>query len=241
MPSAPSAAPTQLNNMRAQEFTAEAEVGTANARAIAARLAAAGYKKLGSGADATVWAKDEANVIKILMPADPADTVGATRTFMKFYDFCQQHQNVSCLPKFQLIGGAHHSTFEIGDSIYTQIAMERLNPIPSGSFEEAMVWILSDLATQQNPWEQILALISDEKTWEGFAYPEKVEKVLIAIDQWDDHDRAEYQLLFMVMQMLYATGRINKMGWDLHTENVMMRKDGTLVIVDPWFASTEGT
>lgn len=227
--------------MRAHEITTEAEVGTANAKAIAAKLAAAGYKKLGSGADATVWAKDEANVIKILMPADAANTAGATRTFMKFYDFCQQHQNVSCLPKFQEIGGTHHAAFTIGDRTYTQIAMERLNPIPSGSLEEAMVWILSDFATQQNPWEQVIAHIRDASTWEGFAYPEKVEKVLAAIEQWDDHDRAEYQLLFMVMQMLYATGRINKMGWDLHTENVMMRKDGTLVIVDPWFASTEGT
>jgi hypothetical protein len=39
--------------------------------------------------------------------------------------------------------------------------------------------------------------------------------------------------------MLYHTGSINKIGWDLHTENVMQRKDGTLVIIDPWFAINE--
>jgi hypothetical protein len=35
---------------------------------ITKKLQSAGYKKLGSGADATVWAKDDNYVIKILMP-----------------------------------------------------------------------------------------------------------------------------------------------------------------------------
>lgn len=220
--------------MRAEEF-AEAESHTPNAREIESTLTRAGYKKLGSGVDATVWAKDEATVIKILMP-DAAGNA-ATKAFMKFYEFSQQHPNVPCLPKFREIGGVHHAPFVIGDTAYTQIAMERLYPIPSGSFEEAMVWILSDLATQPATWEQVLHIISDEATWEGFAYPDKILTVLRTIDQWDGVDRAEYGLLFTVMQMLYATGRINKMGWDLHTENVMQRKNGSLVIVDPWFAA----
>jgi len=42
------------------------------------------------------------------------------------------------------------------------------------------------------------------------------------------------------MSLLYNTGRINKIGWDLHTENVMQRSDGTLVIIDPWFSTVEG-
>lgn len=220
--------------MRAKEFT-EAESNTLNAREIESTLTRAGYKKLGSGVDATVWAKDEATVIKILMPDAAGDS--ATKTFMKFYEFSQQHQDVPCLPKFREIGGVHHTPFVIGDTEYTQIAMERLYPIPDGSFEEAMVWILSDLATQRTTWERALEIISDEETWEGFAYPDKVVAVLRTIDQWDDQDRAEYGLLFTVMQMLYITGRINKMGWDLHTENVMQRKNGSLVIVDPWFAA----
>jgi hypothetical protein len=221
--------------MRAKEFT-EAESDTPNARKIESTLTRAGYKKLGSGVDATVWSKDEDTVIKILMPDSGGDS--ATKTFMKFYEFSQQHQNVPCLPKFREIGGVHHAPFMIGDTEYTQIAMERLYPIPSGSFEEAVVWILSDLATQRTTWERVLQIVSDEATWEGFAYPDKVAAVLRTIDQWDDRDRAEYGLLFTVMQLLYTTGRINKMGWDLHTENVMQRKNGSLVIVDPWFADT---
>lgn len=224
--------------MRLHDFT-EAERDTPNAREIAATLSRAGYKKLGSGADATVWAKDEDTVIKILMPDSGGDA--AVNAFMKFYEFSQQHQDLPCLPKFREIGGAHHAPFMIGDTAYTQIAMERLYPIPSGSFKEAMVWILSDLATSRITWEQALSIISKESTWEGFPYPEKIEAVLRTIDQWDDRDRVEYELLFTVMQMLYATGRINKMGWDLHTENVMQRKNGTLVIIDPWFSEDQAT
>jgi len=221
--------------MRAQEFT-EAEVGTPNAQALEAGLKAAGYQKLGTGADATVWSKDEATVIKILMPDEPNSAT--ERTFLKFYEFCQQNTNVPNLPKFRKIGGVHHAPFMIGDTQYTQIAMERLYPIPSGSFEEAMIWILSDLAQVQQPWEQVLARVSDESTWEGFSGESKIDKILQTIDQWDDRDRHEWGVLFMVMQILYATGRINKMGWDLHTETVMQRKDGTLVIIDPRFSAT---
>ena len=222
--------------MRAQEF-AEAERDTANAREIESTLTRAGYNKLGSGADATVWAKDEDTIIKILMPDVATDA--ATAAFMKFYEFSQQHQDLPCLPKFREIGGVHHAPFVIGNTEYTQIAMERLHAIPSGSFEEAMIWILSDLAKQPITWTQALKIISDEATWENFAYPEKISAVLRTIDQWDDQDRVEYELLFNVMQLLYATGQINKMGWDLHTENVMQRKNGSLVIIDPWFAAVE--
>jgi hypothetical protein len=43
------------------------------------------------------------------------------------------------------------------------------------------------------------------------------------------------------MKLLYQSGKINKFGWDLHTENVMQRSNGELVIVDPWFANSKGS
>jgi hypothetical protein len=45
-----------------------------------------------------------------------------------------------------------------------------------------------------------------------------------------------YKLLFTTMQMLYMAGKQAGLGWDLHTENVMIRRDGTLVIVDPFYS-----
>ena len=50
----------------------------------------------------------------------------------------------------------------------------------------------------------------------------------------NEQERLKYEVLFKLMTLLYHTGRINKVGWDLHTENAMMRGD-TIVITDPWF------
>ena len=225
--------------MRATDFVREAETGTPAAKEIEAKLTRAGYSKLGSGADATVWTKDEDTVIKILMPDEPSDS--ATLAFLKFYEFTQQHSNLSCLPKFREIGGAHHSFFMIGDVQYTQIAMERLYPIPSGSFEETMVWILSDMATGKQEWDEVVNIIHDPQTWKDFEGKGKLDTVIDTIDNWDDRTYNDWGILFSVMQMLYLTGQINRFGWDLHTENVMMRKSGSLVIIDPWFAINEGS
>ena len=54
-------------------------------------------------------------------------------------------------------------------------------------------------------------------------------------------EKEKYHYLYELMRLVYATGQINKVGWDLHTENVMMRKNGELVIIDPWFAMNEGS
>jgi hypothetical protein len=224
--------------MKIRDIT-EAEVGTPNANAIAAKLKAAGYKKLGSGADATVWAKDEHSVIKILMPDET--TSQAENIFLKFYEFCQSHQDVDCLPKFKEIGGAHHTTFVMGDAEYRQIAMERLVPIKRNTFEEAMVWILSDFADKKVQWEDVIPQLEAVDTWQNSAGVMKRMPQLIAQKKNDPEFNAVYGTLFTVMQVLYLTGKINKFGWDLHTENVMQRKNGTLVIIDPWFAMNEGT
>ena len=223
--------------MKIQEI-AEAESGTPNARAIATRLRTAGYKKLGSGVDSTVWSKDTESVIKILMPdhtTNQAETI-----FLKFYEFCQSHKNINCLPKFRQIGGAHHTTFVIGDTEYRQIAMERLFPLTRDTFEEAMVWILSDFADKQVKWEDVVPHLEAVDTWQHSDGFMRQMPAMIRQKKNDAEFNAVYGTLFNVMQVLYFTGKINKFGWDLHTENVMQRKNGTLVIIDPWFAVHEG-
>jgi hypothetical protein len=214
------------------QFAAEAEHGTDTAKEIEKHFKKAGYKKLGTGADANVYAKDEQNVIKILMPEDPSTQ--SERVFNKFYEFSAEHNDIKNLPKFNSV-----SKFDVLDKEYTVINMERLYPIENNSFEEAMVWILSDLAIQRINWNEALQIIQDETTWENFTGNIPLEEIFNRIDNLDDVDKAEYGLLFTLMTLLYHTGRINKIGWDLHTENVMQRKDGTLVIIDPWFAITE--
>jgi len=41
-------------------------------------------------------------------------------------------------------------------------------------------------------------------------------------------------LLIQTLTELYLTGSKNKYRWDLHSDNIMVRKDGTPVINDPW-------
>lgn len=211
----------------------EAEKYTSASREIRTSLRRAGYKLLGSGVDATVWAKKSGPVIKIIMPDTAEGSGSAGETFMKFYEFCKAHSDLENLPRFS---DKEVEVFQADGKDYVMVTMERLRPIPNGSFEEAMVWILSELATTKRTWEQAQQVINDEQTWinyEGGATP---EQILGAWDQLDFKDKLEYEILFKLMTLLWHKGRINKVGWDLHTENAMMRDD-TIVLTDPWFNS----
>lgn len=209
----------------------EAETRTLASTQIRTNLRKAGYKLLGSGADATVWAKKSGPVTKIIMPDDGQGAGLAGDTFMKFYEFCKEHEGYDNLPRFS---DNEVEVFEADGKDYIMITMERLAPIPNGSFQEAMVWILSDLATKTMSWQQALQIISNEKTWMHYDEGMDPVQILQTIDSLDQRDLLEYEVLFKLMTLLYHRGRINKIGWDLHTENAMMRGD-TIVITDPWF------
>lgn len=206
-------------------------------------LQRAGYNLLGVGQDATVWAKDEQSVIKIIMPEGGEDLSGATETFYRFYEFCQQYQELECLPRFVNISAQHHhATFAVDGKQYMMVGMERLQPIPNGSIDEALVWIMSDLATQRLNWDQALEIMKRPETWSNWGEDgtASTESVMKFIGNMGRMSYGRYGLLFTVMVLLYHTGRINRQGWDLHTENVMQRANGTLVITDPWFTVRTG-
>lgn len=213
----------------------EADSKSQYAHEIALKLQAAGYKKLGIGADATVWSKDDNYVIKILMPDDPSSQ--AERVFQKFYEFCQQHPKLSCLPKFNEV-----NTIDIGGKDYTQIEMEKLTPIINNTFEEAMVWALSDMVSKNLSWETVVQELLNPKTWYG-GMTRVMRKMPIFVRQRMNSPEFNktYSQLYEVMRHLYQTGEINDFGWDLHTENVMQRSNGQLVIIDPWFIATKGS
>ena len=222
-------------NMHWAPEVSEAESGTPNAREIARQLKSAGYKQLGSGVDATVWAKDTSHVIKILMPDDANSH--AEQVFQKFYEFSQSHQDIDCVPKFHMV-----NKIDIGDREYTQIEMEHLYPIRKNSLEEALVWILSDYAVSGEPWRQVAGELADPATWETYSGrigPKLAE--LVTVNFKNPKILSMYSMLYAVMKLLYQSGHINKFGWDLHTENVMQRNNGQLVIIDPWFHINEKT
>lgn len=227
-----------------EEDVDEAESGTPEAREIVATLKKAGYKQLGSGADATVWMKDAGQVVKIVMP-ESQDITQAAFTFKKFYEFCMQHQDLACLPKFIPIQGQAHTEFILGNKQYMQISMEQLKKIPRNSLSEGIVWFFSDYVSNGVPWEKASSELSSPKIWYEFngRYANQLAEKWINLSQLPKNKTkyAEIRLLYLVMELLYRTGKINKMYWDLHTENAMMRNDGTIVIIDPWFERYSGT
>lgn len=214
----------------------EAETGTTNAREISNQLRAVGYSHVGSGADATVWAKDDSHVIKILMPEDAGSK--AEQIFRKFYEFSMAHQDLACVPRFNEV-----NTIDINGKDYTQIEMEKLSPIQTDSFVEGLIWFLSDYTSSSESWETIERELAEPNTWEIYSpkYANTFAKVWKSLleNPASKKTYAMYKQLYTVMQILYNTGRINKFGWDLHTANVMQRQNGQPVIIDPWFS--EGT
>ena len=216
----------------------EAEVGTTNAKTIANQLKAAGYSNVGSGADSTVWAKDENYIIKILMPEDLGSK--AEQVFRKFYEFAMSHQDLACMPRFNEV-----NTVDINGKDYTQIEMERLNPIEKGTFMEGVVWFFSDFCQAKETWNKVDHAMGLSDTWEWYPYTKNSKSIVnVYVRQWQDlmyneKSYAMYKQLYNSMSVLYNTGMINKFGWDLHTADVMQRKNGQPVIIDPWFS--EGT
>jgi len=216
----------------------EAEVGTTNAETIVTQLKAAGYSNVGTGADSTVWAKDENYIIKILMPEDLGTK--AEQVFRKFYEFAMSHQDLACMPRFNEV-----NTIDINGKDYTQIEMERLAPIEKGTFMEGVIWFFSDFCQARESWDKVDHAMGLSDTWEWYPYAKSSKSIAnVYVRQWQDlmYDKKSYSMyreLYNVMKLLYNTGTINKFGWDLHTANVMQRSNGQPVIIDPWFS--EGT
>ena len=231
-------------NMTWAPEVSEAAVGPAF-KEIVGHLKSLGYEHIGSGADARVWAKEASYVIKILMPDKPNGA--AEHVFKKFYEFCESNPTLTCLPVFNEV-----NTIDIAGADYIQIDMERLSPIAKFSFEEAVIWYFSDFVQAQDPWNAVDYALGLPDTWEDY-FGTRKDKTKLATnfantwqslsgsDGANPQKLQELKTLYKVLSMLYSTGKINKFGWDVHTENVMQRGNGELVITDPWFAEFLGS
>lgn len=197
-------------------------------------LTAQGYKKLGAGVDATVWTKDSKTAIKIIMPKPYSAMSEASKTFFKFYNFCMQHPDIENLPRFiSMEGNQHHAKFSIDNKEFVMIAMEKLNKIPGGTFSEAIVWMMSDLVKTKKTWEAAYAEMLKLRSWTLFSEMDPKE-IITRLKNLDSATMSKLKIFYTIMLKLYTEGLVNRFSWDLHTNNVMMRGDGTLVIIDPW-------
>lgn len=221
--------------MRKSEFVTEYERRTDNSKEIFAQLQQAGYTYLGGGQDATVWGRDEGEVLKVLMPSENKERAEAS--FLIFFNACVSMPNNPYVPKF--VG--EYEVFEINGTSYMQITMERLHPIAENSFEQALVWALSDVSGDDyyEDWNSLTDYLLNDDTWSGCDLPitDEMPEIVWEKMRGSGDFREQCEGLFDTMRTLYNVAESNDLGWDLHTENVMQRKDGTLVITDPFFTS----
>jgi len=187
---------------------------------INAALKKAGYEFIGKGYDAQVWMKDEGTVVKILMPE--AQENEAIESFKDFYKFVKSNPSVN-LPVFKKVDGREVFKFTIKGKPFMQFGMEQLYPIKEGSLDEWVVWMMADLSAKGMDW----ASAKDDMMAERGKFAKE-------FGAQNDSKMNEYKSLYDTLTKLYKAGMKKGYGWDPHTENVMRRSDGTLVITDPW-------
>lgn len=200
-----------------------------------------GYKKIGSGTDATVWAPKDGSdfVIKFVVSTDDGEI--AEEVFNEFYEYCKSHKSNPHLPKFH-----EKNQVEIDGTNYLQIDMERLIPIKD-PFIEAVVYHFSDYASDDLTWKEVCSNLGSEEsadkseeTWQTYktrnsdvsriARISSKKMVARFIDEQDQHKK-----LYETMKKLFKIGMKKSFFWDLHTANLMQRPNGDIVIIDPWF------
>ena len=214
-PNKPAAKDWLYNQKKVDEAQMD-EVG----KFINAALKKAGYKFIGSGYDAQVWMKDEGTVVKILMPESQENE--AIESFKTFYKFVKANSSPN-LPVFKKVDGREVFKFSIKGKPFMQFGMEQLHPIKKNSLDEWVVWIMADLSAKGMGWNEAKDSMMSEKG--------KFAKQFAA---QNDSKMNEYMSVYNTLLKLYKVGMKKGYGWDPHTENVMQRKDGTLVITDPW-------
>jgi len=177
-----------------------------------------GYKFLGKGVDQSAYSEPgTGKVLKIFgTQSNTRGTGGETlstdqKMFVTYAKYCMQNANNPYLPKFD-----GFERFVFNDHTYFQIRMEHLSD--SGDLGYA-VWDI----------ERMVKRIG-AKTSQVFSQEEKDSWKLLVKKLGIDGTK----LLMKTIIHLHAAGKKKGYGFDLHNENVMVRGDGTPVIVDPW-------
>jgi hypothetical protein len=198
-------------------------------RELKSQLSQAGYKSIGKGADAIVFAKKtDPNVIKVLIGEKDSHTDSAAKGFLAFVKFCRSLSSPH-LPKFGEI-----SQIQVGSEVMHQVILERLYNLTED--EKDVVWFMAQAVANHRPWESIMERIHSHGAEADAEYQAQVQaekaKYLKIVQKHQD--------VFVVMQKLHDHANILKtVSMDLlndEGQNIMKRKDGTWVITDPYVA-----
>jgi hypothetical protein len=132
--------------------------------------------------------------------------------------YCNMHSGNKFLPKFSGI-----ESFHWGSDVYLQIRQERLYDLEKD--QKRTIESMAMMARRKVPFETM-----DEKyTNNNYADTRASWKQIK--EKIDDKD-----LRLFYQTMIDISNIANQKNWayDLHGDNIMMRRDGTPVILDPW-------
>ena len=170
---------------------------------------------MGAGVDQTAYLEPGTGyVLKIFGTQGGKDFSQDQKMFFKFAKFCMKNQDNPFLPRFY-----GYESFEFKGKTYLQIRTEQL---------------FKNKKLQQAVYE--LGAIVRRDHQRGYIHPDTpgsikmIKKNILNAVKTPDR----FELLIQTLNKLYSTGSKNKYRWDLHSDNIMVRKDGTPVINDPW-------
>jgi hypothetical protein len=164
-----------------------------------------GYKYIGKGVDQSAYIEPGTGyILKIFGTQGSKDFSKDHKMFFKWAKFCMRHQDNPFLPRFY-----GYESFMFGGHRYLQIRTEHLFKNPDT--------------------QRAVALLSE------FDYTEKFrlnDQRVLKLAKKLGPDK--FKLLYETLKILHKKGKKKHYWWDLHADNVMVRKNGTPVINDPW-------
>jgi len=212
--------------MRSQEFVPdqaiqEYERDTPRAAKIERTLTRAGYTKLGGGVESTAWGREDGPVIKVIMPSEGSGTDLAMKSFLRFYKLTRKKPSPHW-PRFQALRDeagrvSDFAEFTIDGKKYVQIGVERLAELNDG---EALM--IESMASNIEKGRSLKQWAKNPMPWYEKEFPRQLKSI-----------RPQLPTLWAAMETAHGKTGGNYV-WDLHGGNAMKRRDGTIVITDPF-------
>lgn len=132
--------------------------------------------------------------------------------------YCDMHSGNKFLPKFSGI-----ESFHWGSAVYLQIRQERLYDLEKNWQRtiESMAW----MAGREVPFDTMDQKFTNNYYSDTKAAWEQIKEKM---------GNTDLALFYQTMINISNIGEQNGWYYDLHGDNIMMRRDGTPVILDPW-------
>jgi hypothetical protein len=211
----------RINEILSEETTLDEFSDTAPG--IHQALVKRGYKFLGAGVDQSAYIEPGTGYVLKIFGTQYGSKNKFTKDQKMFFDWaklCSRHQDNPFLPKFYGYESFKYPNNKHGE-LYLQIRTEQL--FTNKRMQEIVAGMASYIDSLWEPATYSAVKKNLKTNEEDFQY--MLKKL----------GKDKLKLLYKTMNKLYNHGFVKKgYNWDLHAGNIMIRKDGTPVINDPW-------